>query len=105
VKQVRNKQEGFGRFQPRIVGLAHADELVEGVDRQPLDAGLLIETLGRYDIVNPLRDTFGAPVAVVVGITEHLPCSVQQRVIYGPCVDPDTGWWTPRAAGTPRAAP
>src|SRR5258706_6398817 len=66
------------------------EELVEGIDRQKLDARACIEHVARNACEDPLHHALGTRVAVVEGDTLQEAASIYQAIIDGPGIDTNT---------------
>ena len=64
-------------------------QLVDGVERQELEAGPRVELGARHDLVDWFHGRRRPVVAVVIRLPEQPPLLVQQPVVDAPRIDPD----------------
>ena len=86
-EQVGHQQQRLGGLEGRRA--AGGDELVDGVERQLLQAGGGVQLLRRHQREHLVEHAVGAPVAVAVGVAEQPAVAVEQAVVDRPGVDPD----------------
>ncbi len=90
-QQVGRHQQGLGAFQQPGALVLQADELVERVERQTLDAGAAVELGGRNAPAQLGLHGAAAHIAIVVGVAQELVGGVEQPVIQPPGVDAEGG--------------
>ena len=66
-------------------------ELVDGIERQKLDACSRVDFLLREAAANIVHDAGGPLIAVTNGNTYAIEIFIEQHVIYAPAIDPDAG--------------
>ena len=91
IEQIGDGQKGLGDLQLRRWLQDHGQELIERVELQELDAGLLEDLLARHAAERLFEHAVGAVVAVVDRVAEQRAAAVEQGEVDAPGVQPDAG--------------